>query len=509
MATQPPDPVPPSWLPPPPPDPWTVQPPRRAQGRGWATVLVVGVVGLMAFAACGTILVASRDDDSDRRSARVDPPTSWDPAVEPIAEFVAEARDLEWQHPVPVRFLDEDAFVAEVTSEEGDLTDEDRASIAEAQAFLEALSLLPSGTDLFEAVNEAGAASILAFYSWETAEIVMRGRDMTPSLRTTLAHELTHALQDQHFDLGKVREEADELGNGAAFTTVVEGDAMRIEAEYLDELLPSERDEYFAAQGPGTGDAVQPPSLEGVPEIVQVLLGFPYAIGPGFVATVDEIHGEDGIDELFRPDVTEADVLVPIRYLNNLPNADVDDPSTPDGAEDVGEVEPFGAIGWFLMLSARLDPATALEATDGWDGDAIVAYEVGGRPCVAAALVPETDLAYERIHSALEAWVQAGPPDGAEVVTRADDLVLRACAASGATGPSASLLDATALAAGRTALFSEFLAEGAPRAVAWCVTNELLFDSAITDLFARQEISASEEALLGDRAVAAGIACAA
>ena len=42
----------------------------------------------------------------------------------------------------------------------------------------------------------------LAFYDPRTQDVYVRGTDTTaPATRVTLAHELTHALQDQHFDL--------------------------------------------------------------------------------------------------------------------------------------------------------------------------------------------------------------------------------------------------------------------------------------------------------------------
>ena len=55
----------------------------------------------------------------------------------------------------------------------------------------------------------------------------MRGTDLSDDVdvRITLVHELTHALQDQHFDLTKLDEQVETSGQDFALTALVEGDA--------------------------------------------------------------------------------------------------------------------------------------------------------------------------------------------------------------------------------------------------------------------------------------------
>ena len=54
----------------------------------------------------------------------------------------------------------------------------------------------------------ADDAGILAFYDDQAKEVVIRGTTLDVSHRATLAHELTHVLQDQHFDLPAHRGDA-------------------------------------------------------------------------------------------------------------------------------------------------------------------------------------------------------------------------------------------------------------------------------------------------------------
>ena len=44
-------------------------------------------------------------------TAATQPPAKWDPRVTKYVRFVEQHRKLEFEHPVPVKFLDDDAFV--------------------------------------------------------------------------------------------------------------------------------------------------------------------------------------------------------------------------------------------------------------------------------------------------------------------------------------------------------------------------------------------------------------
>ena len=84
-----------------------------------------------------------------------------------------------------------------------------------------------------DALLEAG---VLGFYDPETDELVVRGGDLSPMTRQTIAHELTHALDDQWFDLAKAEYEQsdDEVGFGVA--ALAEGNARRIDKLYAAQL---------------------------------------------------------------------------------------------------------------------------------------------------------------------------------------------------------------------------------------------------------------------------------
>ena len=100
--------------------------------------------------------------------------------------------------------------------------------------FLEGLGLVEPDADLVESMRSLLGVGVVGFYDPETDELVVRGAALTPYVRTTIAHELIHALDDQHLDLDRPEydEADDEVGFG--FSSVVEGNARRIEDAYRD-----------------------------------------------------------------------------------------------------------------------------------------------------------------------------------------------------------------------------------------------------------------------------------
>jgi hypothetical protein len=107
------------------------------------------------------------------------------------------------------------------------------ASLAGKSEALVALGLLPPSTDLGSAIENAYATQAAAYYDPALKRFFLV---MTPSedmFDITVAHELTHALQDQHFDLPAYLRAAESSDARTARHFVVEGDAMLAAIAYL------------------------------------------------------------------------------------------------------------------------------------------------------------------------------------------------------------------------------------------------------------------------------------
>src|SRR5690606_29911138 len=116
--------------------------------------------------------------------------------VEEISAFVEEARGLEFREPVDVELAAGEEFEQRLLED----FDEDVEELEATGTLLTAFGLIDPSVDVVEAMRSLLGGGVVGFYDPETEELVVRGDDVTPYVRTTIAHELVHALDDQHFE---------------------------------------------------------------------------------------------------------------------------------------------------------------------------------------------------------------------------------------------------------------------------------------------------------------------
>ncbi|MPY95312.1 MAG: hypothetical protein GEV08_20340 [Acidimicrobiia bacterium] len=401
-----------------------------------------------------------------------------------------------------IEFLDAADYSARARLDE--VTDEDRAEIDRAAGLFRALGLLAGEVDLVDALSDLSDLSdsgTLAFYDPEQERITVRGQELTPAVRGTLVHELTHALQDQHFDLGALLEEAGEAGMSFVADAVIEGDAMRIEHGYVESLGAEDAAAYEAAQVTSAADVA---GLEAVPDALVSLFGAPYAFGDLFVQVVTGESGPDVVDELFRDlPASEQQVFDPVAWFEGRPPVDVAVP-------DVGDAEvdwegPFGVPTLYLVLATRIGPKEALAAADAWAGDASVTFRRDERSCVAISFATapgEADL----LTGALESW-RATLPAGTAVVGRAGDLVELESCDPGTQGELArGDQDPFVLPVVRTTLLQQWLAEGAEMTAAACFAGRVV-DELPLELLTAASLTDEELAQVSETANAVALRC--
>jgi hypothetical protein len=371
---------------------------------------VIVLVAVLLVVAAGAGYVALRPKRSPYAAA-------WDPRVEPLARYASDHRKLAWEHPITVEFLSAGAYHQAVVGDEGDSGAGAKAFAADKTAEMRAIGLLEGPLDLQAAGNTLADDGTLAFYSPKTKRAYVRGTELTPGVRVTLVHELTHALQDQHFDLTALE---DRYGNdpaldGDALRGLVEGDAMRIEASYRDQLSAADR---AAAEREQTGDGQQGQRVrQQVPPSLVDLFGAPYDFGEPFVRLLAGVRGESGVDDAFRsPPTAFAQVWDPFVYLGHDQMQQVDGLHPPSGAKQI-DAGTFGSMVLYEMLIQRMAPTAALTAVDGWAGDQFVAYKAGGAICVDGSFKGATTADDDELYVALVVW-QGGRPAGTASVAR-------------------------------------------------------------------------------------------
>jgi len=298
-----------------------------------------------------------------------------------LMRFVQDKRGLAFKVPVEVTLLADEAFRARLKGEEEEDSAEAKKELLTTQRVLEGLGLLEKGIDLEKAVETLYGDAVAGFYDTEADDLVVRGEKLTPSVRTTLVHELVHALQDQHFDIDRkdLDDRDDEASQG--LTGLVEGDAVRIEELYLESLSNREQKQAEKEEAEA-GGGIDPE----IPRVLLQLVAFPYIVGPDFTRAVVRGGGQTRLDQAFgEPPSTSEHLLHPETFIGGQLLVPVENPK-PDGEEiDAGVL---GELGLLLVLNAS--GTDGRSAAEGWGGDRYVAWRDGKNTCVRTTIAMDS-----------------------------------------------------------------------------------------------------------------------
>jgi hypothetical protein len=455
-------------------------PPAEQSARSSEIPLWVILGGLLLVVIGAGVAAVSVMSNHRPAAHEVVYPRQWDPRIAPYVRIAARERGLTFLHPVAVRFVADKEFEKGIRTDEKDLGKSGRKELDQATGMMRALGLLSGNVDLFQAFNDAHGAGTLAYYSFEDKRITVRGTTITPAMRPTLVHELTHVLQDQNFDIGA---RLLKLGkqNAKKTTTeydvldaIVEGDAERTATLYRESLSAKER--RALARSSRAQDQRATQGYSKLPQVVVTLMTAPYTLGQQLVQTAATGGGNRAIDELLR-DAPAHDIalLDPLRALAGKTDAaKVPAPALASGEKEFDSGE-FGAVSWYLMLAQRMPIADALEAAEGWNGDAYVAFERSGVSCARLALEVGTGATRVRLTAALHRWAAGSPGSPARITGAGDVLTLESCdPGTKAKAGKESSIDALDLVSLRGQLGAEFLKQGAPLGAARCLADKVV-----------------------------------
>ncbi|HEY6180550.1 MAG TPA: hypothetical protein VIX73_39180, partial [Kofleriaceae bacterium] len=347
---------------------------------------------------------------ADPWSARVAPPPPDTPEtrqrraeaalgrVAKIEPEIARLRHLAFERAVPTRYQKPDEFRAFVRREIA--KELPAARSRDLSAALAHLGFLTKAIDLAGVEEQALTTQAGAYYDpTAKAFFVVMVPDNDLLLDTMSAHELTHALQDQHFDLAKYLPSDPGLDDDAATARrfVVEGDATfamllysmhaMVGADIAPPMLGALREQIkeLAEQDlaslkaqvrsqsslfRGMDNEVQKSidAMDDIPPVVLVPLLDSYMKGALVALTAYEHGGWAAVDGLYRdPPTSTEQVLHPETKLfpvRERPHR-VALPKTGDPVLD-GNV--MGELQWQIYFDLWKSPHAA-EAAQGWAGD--------------------------------------------------------------------------------------------------------------------------------------------
>jgi hypothetical protein len=342
-------------------------------------VLVAVVVALLAaFAAVGVLAGEEDEEAAERpRPAQGESLEQLTERLEEVARGVERVRGLEFDRLPPVRLVSAGEATRDGLRELDRYVPRRRQRIEERLLIL--LGLLPPDTRLRELLGTALREEVAGYYTPRTGTMALvRGAGLDGIFgEVALAHELTHALEDQRFDIephgssgflrdGAVADSA--LGEGSA--TIAMFEYLAVSQGLGQELSPELRRRILEEL-----DQLALPASSGLPRYVREGLVFSYTGGAVFVDRLLRRGGWAAVDRAFaeNPPVSSEQIMHPRKYEAGERPARVSlrgaQAALPAGARVVARGD-LGEFDTEQLLREANGRGRSEEAAAGWGGSA-------------------------------------------------------------------------------------------------------------------------------------------
>lgn len=328
--------------------------------------------------------------------------------VDTILDFASKDTALEIKHSVKRRLTSREEVVAYLKKSMAE--DKDVQRLRRTEFVLKKFGLLPKDFDLQTFLVGLLEEQVAGYYDAKTKTVNLLDWVVPDLQRPVLAHELTHALQDQSFGLDKWLRKGDEdLDRKRTLTpddftkdedsearqAVVEGQAMVVLLDYM--LAPMHRtvadspeivDSLSADMANGGADSVQ---YRNAPIFLKESLTFPYRYGLEFEAEVLRARGKQAAfaSTFQNPPRTSREIMEPQTYLAGEHLAPL---PLPDFKKIFKDYERFdvGAIGEFdvyMLAEQYASEKDARRIYPNWRGGWYYSVKPKGNPAGTLGLI--------------------------------------------------------------------------------------------------------------------------
>jgi len=328
--------------------------------------------------------------------------------VDTILGFASKDTALPIKHEVKRRLASRDEVVSYLKKNMAE--DKDVQRLRRTELVLKKFGLLPKDFDLQTFLVSLLEEQVAGYYDAKTKTVNLLDWVLPDLQRPVLAHELTHALQDQSFALDKwLRRGAEDLDtkkdltpeditkdeNSEAREAVAEGQAMVVLVDYM--LAPMHRTVADAPEvvqmlnegmASGSADSVQ---YKNAPIFMKEELMFPYHYGVEFEAELLRAQGKDKAfaSTFANPPQTSREIMEPQTYISgeHLPPLPL-----PDFKHILKNYDRFdvGAIGEFdvaVLAEQYADHETADKIYPNWRGGYYYSARLKGNASAPLGLI--------------------------------------------------------------------------------------------------------------------------
>ena len=243
------------------------------------------------------------------------------------------------------------------------------------------LGLVPPDIDLHDVLVSTLSGAVIGQYrpADKTMYLVAdESATVGPDTKIVVAHEFTHALQDQHFGLEALTSKTKDHDDRAqALRALFEGDASIVELLYERERISGDEAAELRRQR-----SQAPETMLSAPFILQEELKFPYVEGLFFNIDLWQRGGFPAIDAAYRdPPASTEQILHPEKYESREAPVELGMPDLlpifgPEWHQTYANV--MGELELRILIEQFTDSSMAARAAAGWGGDAFVVLEGPG-----------------------------------------------------------------------------------------------------------------------------------
>lgn len=249
------------------------------------------------------------------------------------------------------------------------------------QRTMEKFGLLPKDYPLDQVLVKVLTEQIAGLYDPDSQEFFIADWTSPADQRSVMSHELTHALQDQHFHIDKWTDAAKPNDDAElARDAVLEGSAMAAMLDYEFRGKGSVRDLGDFDPTMFMGDADSSPELSKAPKVLQDELLFPYTAGVAF--TQHLLKAGNGWPDFYKvfqnPPASTQQIMHPDLYLRGVLPAKVALPSTKGlTSADWKKLDEndMGEFGVQEILKQFLPKERSIALASSWGGDRYAIFE--------------------------------------------------------------------------------------------------------------------------------------
>lgn len=287
------------------------------------------------------------------------------------------------KEPLKKSIRSKDQIRAFVVQEDKD--DKDKAQKYADDKTMEAFGLIPKGFPIESFMEDVLTDQIAGLYDPKGREFYIADWIPVDEQKEVMAHELTHALEDQSFHIDSWIKAARPNDDAElARDSVSEGSAMAAMVDYdLEDMHRSVRDLPDVStliQASAVGEMDKDPKLSKAPIYIRDSLIFPYLAGVTFTQQFLKAH--DGWQDLHlifeHPPVSTQQIMHPDKYLGNVQPVPIklaDWKAVAPADWKLLEENVMGEFGVEEVLKQFLGEDAAKLTSPGWTGDRYAVFE--------------------------------------------------------------------------------------------------------------------------------------